>query len=425
VPLLALSHSGTEGEDFTVSGYVKDAGDGEMIVGATISVKGTGRGTVTNAYGFFSLSLPKGTHALEVGFLGYQTAEVIVSENRRISVSLERRVHDVEEVVVMGQMTDNSSQYPLLGVEKMESSFLSRLPVLMGETDPMKAVQLLPGVSATSEGSSNFSVRGGNPDQNLLLMDEAIVYNAGHLLGFFSVFNNDAIKSIELYKGDFPASEGGRLSSVLDVRTRDGNMKKLSGKAGIGLISSRFTLEGPLAKNKMSFLLSGRRTYLDMFLPLATEKEVRDNRLFFYDTNLKLNWTAGENSRFFFSGYMGRDVFKDDRARLYFGNQTFTLRWNHVFSSSLFANFSLVRSRYDYFLGTSEDDIEDMEWLSEFADYMIGADFSWYNTPEHTTRFGGRSFYHGIEPGIVSGADENSFFKEVELPQSNSLEHAL
>ncbi|MFO8001667.1 MAG: carboxypeptidase-like regulatory domain-containing protein [Marinilabilia sp.] len=422
-----FASGGNSGDDdrITLRGHVKDASNGEMLTGATVAVKGTGNGTVTNAYGFFSISLPPGEHVLSFGFVGYETFEMEVDASDRVTVELEPRSETINEVVVTGSEGAGSSRFPMLGFEQMKSSSISRMPVLMGETDPMKAVQMLPGVSATSEGSSNFTVRGGNPDQNLLLMDEAIVYNGGHLLGFFSIFNNDAIKSLDLYKGDFPASQGGRLSSVLDVRTRDGNMKKFSGKAGVGLISSRLTLEGPLKKDKASFLLSGRRSYVDMFLPFARDENIRDNQLYFYDSNLKVNWIAGENNRFFLSGYMGRDVFSDELARLDFGNNTFTFRWNHVFSSSLFANFTLVKSRYDYFLGTSENDFEDMEWASEFNDHMLGSDFTWFISPGHTLRFGGRSIFHRIDPGTVSGPDENSLFKEVELPRSNSLEHGL
>jgi hypothetical protein len=424
--LLGSNGSAEMVEDgITISGYVKDAQNGEMLVGATIVVKGTGKGTITNVYGFFSLELLPGENTLQFGFLGYQPAELTFETGRQVTVELIPQTETLEEVVVRGEGGVASERFPLLGLERMQSSSIGRMPVLMGETDPMKAVQMLPGVSATSEGSSNFTVRGGNPDQNLLLMDEAIVYNAGHLLGFFSVFNNDAIKNIKLYKGDFPASEGGRLSSVLDVRTRDGNMKEFEGSAGIGLISSRLNLEGPLKEDKASFLFSGRRTYADLFLPLAEDEALHDNKLYFYDTNLKLNWIAGSKDRFFLSGYLGRDIFKDEVARLDFGNQTFSFRWNHIFSPSLFANFSLVRSQYDYFLGTSESDIDDMEWVSEFNDYMFGADFSLFLAPGKTLRFGGRSIFHRIDPGVVTGPDENSLLQQVKLPRSNSLEHGL
>ncbi len=410
---------------FTVSGYVKDAENGEMLIGATVVIDGTTKGTVTNEYGFFSISTGEEDDTLEISYLGYESQKTQVDGSARITIELEPVTQTMEEVTVTGGREVGSSRFPMLGVETMASSSINQIPVLMGETDPMKALQMLPGVSATSEGSSNFTVRGGNPDQNLLLMDEAIVYNAGHLLGFFSVFNNEAIKNIQLYKRDFPASKGGRLSSVLDVKTRKKNMKKFSGSAGLGLISSKATFEGPIVKNKASFLVSGRRTYLDVFLPLAPEEDIRENKLYFYDTNIKVNWIAGDKDRFFLSGYLGRDVFGDNRAHLDFGNNTISFRWNHLFSSSMFANFTLVNSRYDYFLGTSDIDIEDMEWYSEFIDYMLSSDFSWFISPRQTLRFGWQSIFHQIDPGLVSGPAENSLFREVQLPRSNSLEHGL
>ncbi|MGQ1890316.1 TonB-dependent receptor [Thermophagus sp. OGC60D27] len=409
----------------TVSGYVKDAETGETLIGATIAITGEGTGTVTNIYGYFSLEVPAPGRMLRFAFLGYNSHDLIVNRDTVVTIELEPAAQTLGEVVIKAEGDIYSSRFPLIGLEKLESSSIRRIPVLMGETDPMKAVQMLPGVSATSEGSSNFTVRGGNPDQNLLLMDEAIVYNAGHLLGFFSVFNNDAVKSIELYKGDFPASEGGRLSSVLDVHTKEGNMKKFKGSAGIGLISSRLNLEGPIVKDKSSFFLSGRRSYLDLFLPLSPDEAIHDNKLYFYDTNMKFNWIVNENNRIFLSGYWGRDVFSDDLARLNYGNTTFTFRWNHVFSPSLFANFTLVKSKYDYFLGTSENDFDDLEWVSEFNDYMVGSDFSWYINSTRTLRFGNRTIYHRVDPGDVSGTDEYSLFRSIKLPRNNSLEHGI
>lgn len=422
---LAMTGENHEGDRFTVNGYVKDSQTGEMLVGATVLVTGTGTGTITNAYGFFSISLSPGSYVLQFDFLGYKAFDKRVSGSQRITVELEPDVQTISEVEIVGEAGNSSSRFPLLGLEKMESSAIRSMPVLFGETDPLKAIQMLPGVSATSEGSSNFTVRGGNPDQNLLLLDEAIVYNAGHLLGFFSVFNNDAIKDLELYKGDLPASAGGRLASVLDVRTRDGNMNRFSGIAGLGLISSRLTLEGPIVKEKASFLASGRRTYLDLFLPLSGNEDLKDNALFFYDLNMKLNWIAGEKNRFFLGGYLGRDVFRDDIARLDFGNNTFTFRWNRLLSPKLFANITLVNSRYDYFIGTSEEDFQDMEWRSQLKDYMAGLDFSWYPLPASTVRFGAQVIKHQIEPGLVSGVDEASIFNEIELPTSNSLESGI
>ncbi len=273
----------------------------------------------------------------------------------------------------------------------------------MGEVDVIKAIQLLPGVQVTSEGSSGFSVRGGSADQNLILLDEATVYNASHLLGFFSVFNNDAIKDVKLYKGDIPASSGGRLSSLLDIRMKDGNKKQFTATGGIGTISSRLTLEGPLFSDKVSFLLSARRTYADIFLAFAKDSAVRDNSLFFYDLNGKLNYTINEKNRIFLSGYFGKDVFANDFAGMYFGNRTFTFRWNHLFSKKLFSNFTLLNSHYFYDLGTPENSQPYFNWISFLDDYGVKGGFYLVSIcPSIPFRYGISSTYHVIKPGAVT-----------------------
>jgi len=295
----------------------------------------------------------------------------------------------------------------------------------MGEVDVIKAIQLLPGVQASSEGASGFSVRGGNPDQNLILMDEATVYNASHLMGFFSVFNNDAIKDVTLYKGDIPADYGGRLSSLLDVRMKEGNLKKFSGSGGIGTISSRLTLEGPIIKDKTSFLVAGRRTYADLFLPFAKDPDVRDNTLFFYDLNLKLNHIFNEKNRLFLSSYLGQDVYANPFAKMAFGNQTYTLRWNHLFSARIFSNFTLLHSRYQYELGTPEGDANSFTWRSKMKDYSAKADLNYYITPEYTLKFGLISTFHDFEPGSAFGTGEGSLFTEFILPTNYALENGV
>jgi hypothetical protein len=291
--------------------------------------------------------------------------------------------------------------------------------------DVIKAIQLLPGVQASSEGASGFSVRGGNPDQNLILLDEATVYNASHLMGFFSVFNNDAIKDVTLYKGDIPAAYGGRLSSLLDVRMKEGNLKKFSGSGGIGTISSRLTLEGPIIKDKTSFLVAGRRTYADVFLPFAKDPDVRDNTLYFYDLNLKVNHIFNEKNRLFLSSYMGRDVYGNPFAKMAFGNQTYSLRWNHLFSSRIFSNFTLLHSRYQYELGTPEGEANSFTWRSKMKDYSAKADLNFYITPEYTLKFGLISTFHDFEPGSAIGSGEGSLFTEFILPTNYALENGI
>jgi hypothetical protein len=258
-----------------------------------------------------------------------------------------------------------------MSVEKLGSDDIRKIPALMGEVDVIKAIQLLPGVQSPSEGSSGFSVRGGNLDQNLILLDEANVYNASHLMGFFSVFNNDAIKDVKLYKGDIPARYGGRLSSALDIRMKEGNTKRWSGSGGVGLISSRFTIEGPLVKDKVSVIASARRTYADLFLPFASDPNVRDNVLFFYDLNMKINWKISDNDRIFLSGYFGRDKFGNDFAQMGYGNGTGTVRWNHLFSKKLFSNLSFIYSNYYYYLGTPSGEPSSFLWEAGLNDMNV------------------------------------------------------
>lgn len=416
-----------QSDTHVISGYVTDASTGEVLPGAAIVVNETGSGTVSNVYGYFSLTLKSGSYSLTSAYLGYEplTVNVLLDANLRINLALKPESQRLSEIEIRGLSRDEQRRVPVMGVEKLDAATISRIPVLFGETDPLKALQLLPGISATSEGSSGFSVRGGNPDQNLLLFDEAIVYNGGHLLGFFSIFNNDAIKEVQVFKGDLPATAGGRLSSLVDIRSRDGNMHRFSGVAGLGLISSRLTLEGPVVKEQSSFLVSARRTYLDAFLPLASDENVRDNRLYFYDVNMKFNIIAGENDRLFFSTYLGRDVFRNDIARFDFGNRALSLRWNHLFSNRLFSNLTVVTSRYDYALGTGGEEFQSIQWNSVLDDYSMKYDFTWFPNSSHQVEFGIQSIFHAIRPGHVVSREDNATLNEIRIPSVNSLEHGL
>lgn len=411
---------------FVVNGYVKNRQTSEILPGASILSVNTGIGTITNAYGFFSMTLPAGPQTLKFTYLGYKDSTLVINlkANQRVQLLLSPKSHHLTGIDIFSHTTEDQRHRPLLGVEKIDMSNLRKLPVLFGETDPLKTIQLLPGIAATSEGSTSVSVRGGNPDQNLLQFDEAIVYNGGHLLGFFSIFNNDAIKEVQVYKGDLPAWTGGRLSSLIDIRSRDGNMKHFSGTSGIGLISSKMTLEGPIRKEKSSFLVSGRRTYLDMFLPLSPDEDIRNNSLYFYDTNFKLNWITNENNRFFMSGYLGRDVFKNEYAGLDFGNKTLTLRWNHLYSPRLFSNATLVYSRYDYFLQSTGDAFSSINWDSRLNDFSAKYAFTCYLPTEDLLEFGIQSIYHAIKPGDVSSYEKEQNKQRINVPETNSLEHA-
>jgi hypothetical protein len=411
----------------TVSGYLRDAETGEVLIGATVYVKETQSGSTSNVYGFYSLSLPKGSYTLVFAYLGYQSMEkkVELKGDITLNIELQPETSQLGEIKVTADRAADKVEAPQMGVEKLQAKTIREVPALMGEIDPIKVLQLLPGVQAASEGSSGFSVRGGNPDQNLVLLDEAIVYNAGHLMGFFSVFNNDAIKDVKLYKGDIPASNGGRLSSLLDIRMKDGNNKKISGTGGIGLISSRLTLEGPIGSEKTTFLLAGRRTYADLFFPLSNDEAVKDSRLFFYDFNAKMSHVIGEKDRLFLSGYFGRDVFRSAGSEMDFGNKTFSLRWNHLFSTRLFSNLTIVGSNYDYELSANDDDASGFVWNSNLRDYSAKLDFNFYPNMKNDVSFGAQTIFHNIMPGFAKGTGETPMYNELKLPNNYSLEHAL
>ena len=415
------------GKRFTISGNIKDKKTGEELIGATIYIKEIKTGTTTNVYGFYSVSLNPGKYSITYTYIGYAAVEryIELKENLVLDIELQTREQQLKEVIITGERPDENIRKSEMSVVRMDIKTINRIPALMGEVDIIKAIQMLPGVQSTAEGSSGFSVRGGGPDQNLILLDEAIVYNASHLLGFFSVFNNDAIKDVILYKGDIPASSGGRLSSLLDIRMKDGNQKTMSGAGGIGTISSRLTLEGPIKNDHTSFLVAGRRTYVDVFLPLAKNKEIRDNILYFYDFNAKINHRIDDRNRIFLSGYFGRDVFSNDFARMSLGNQTGTLRWNHLFSQKLFSNFTLIHSMYDYRLGTPEGNANSFTWTSKMQNQSGKADFTWYADPNNTIRFGAAMIVHTFDPGHAKGTGSESLFTEFSLPENYALEYGV
>lgn len=412
---------------YTLSGHVTDAETGEELIGANIYVRELGSGTVANKYGFYSLTLKEDEYTIGFSFIGYSTTEMKIKMfgNQVLNIELQKSQTHLEEVSISTVKKNANITNLEMGAVHLPIQSIRRIPALMGEVDVIKAIQLLPGVSSPSEGSSGFSVRGGSIDQNLVLLDEATVYNASHMMGFFSVFNNDAIKEVNLYKGDIPASSGGRLASLLDVRMKDGNYKKFQATGGIGSISSRLTLEGPIVKDKTSFLVAGRRTYADLFLPLLGGDEVKNSKLHFYDLNLKVNHIVNENNRIFLSSYFGRDVFANEFAGMAYGNRSFTIRWNHLFSQKLFSNFSLINSFYDYELGTPSNQPNGFLWKSDLSDLSAKADFIYYAKPEYTFKFGAISTYHQFTPGIISGTGEETLFTEFKVPDNFALESGL
>ena len=415
----------TESEKkLTISGYIRDLANGEELIGSTILIKELKTGTATNVYGFYSISLPKGEYTLIYSFIGYQSIEKKVNLIEDITLDIELITDDkvLKEVLVTGERKHANIKKAEMSVVKMDRQTIKQIPALMGEVDVIKAIQLLPGVQVVSEGSSGFSVRGGSADQNLILLDEAIVYNASHLMGFFSVFNNDAIKDVKLYKGDIPASHGGRLASLLDIRMKNGNSKKVSGAGGIGTISSRLTLEAPVG-DKITSMISGRRTYADLFLPFASDKSIRKNKLYFYDLNMKASYKYNDNNRFYISGYLGQDIFKndDENSEMNFGNQTLTGRWNHLFSKKLFSNFSFIYSRFNYAL-EAENDGNPVSWVSDLHNQTLKLDFTYYLNPDNTIRFGVVGRRNKFEPCLAKGESEEGFFDEFKVPHAVGIE---
>ena len=416
-----------KGKRLTISGIISDKANGESLVGATIFIDELKTGTVTDVYGNYSISLLPGTYTLTISYIGFAPEErkIDLTHNLKWNVELQVRQHDLDVVEIKSEKSDANVVRPEMSTFKMDIKTIQRIPALFGEVDVIKAIQMLPGVASVGEGSSGFSVRGGSPDQNLILLDEATVYNASHLMGFFSVFNNDAIKDVKLYKGDIPANYGGRLSSVLDIRMNEGNSKKFEVNGGIGLIASRLTVEGPIKKDRCSFILSGRRTYADIFLPLSSNRALQNNRLYFYDLNAKINYRIDDNNQVFLSGYFGRDVFKNGFAGMRWGNETGTFRWNHLFSKKLFSNFSMIYGNYRYYLGTPAGESFSFEWTSFLRDIGLKGDFSYYLNTNNTIKFGANVIYHMINPGHTRGVGDQSVATDVKVPDNHAVETAI
>ena len=393
----------------TLSGYVKDADSGEELIGATIVVDSTSIGAATNVYGFYSLTLDKGKYKLIVSYIGYQAQiiEIDLQESETMTLELGTGASEMNEVVVKSDKdNDVMMQDAGVGTTKINIKKLETLPVFFGEKDILKSIQLLPGISAASEGSTGLTVRGGKPDQNLILLDEAVVYNPSHFLGFFSVFNSDALKDLTIYKGGIPAQYGGRASSVLDIYMKNGNKKRFSLSGGLGLISSRLTFEGPIVKDKGSFILSGRATYLDLILKVVDNKRFGQLGLGFWDLNLKANYNFGKNDRIFVSGYAGRDNFSFGNFGLNYGNYTATVRWNHTFNEKLFANTSFFFSDYyyGYKIGRSG---QEFTIEAGIRDYAVKQDYSYYLNPKNTIRFGFNATYHEFQPSQLRSSNDN------------------
>lgn len=421
--VLFIFHNVKAQNTFSISGNVTDANTGEDLIGATIFIKEmSGKGTITNAYGFYSISIPAGKYSLVCQYIGYilQEKQVNLTSSQKVNFSLLEQITEMEEVIVSTRRKDENVTQVQMGIENISPKEIESVPVLFGEKDVLKTIQLMPGVKSSGEGSSGFNVRGGASDQNLILLDEATVYNASHLMGFFSVFNSDALKDVSMYKGTQPAEYGGRLSSVLDVKMNDGNNQKFGVSGGIGLISSRLTVEGPIVKNKGSFIVSGRRTYADMFLKLT--EDFKDVGLYFYDLNAKANYRINDKNRVFLSGYFGKDVLGISSFGIDWGNSTGTLRWNHLFSDRLFSNTSFIFSNYAYDIHLDDGESLNMNIISRIQDYGVKQDFDLYLNNSRL-KFGFNSTFHKIVPGAITSSSEELKMKD--LTNKHSWENGL
>jgi len=414
---------------YTLSGYIRDSLSGESLIGATIAVNGQGKSISSNQYGFYSITLPEATYTFYISFAGYQTLQLTLPLDRNIVFNFQLIQRSLlEEVVVSSRRRDGNVQQAQMGKIDLSMSQVKAVPVLLGEVDLLKTLQLMPGVRNAGEGNTGLYVRGGGPDQNLILLDDAIVYNTGHLFGFFSIFNSDAIKNISLIKGGMPAQYGGRLSSVLDIAMKEGNMKKFEVEGGIGAIASRLSVQGPIKKDKASFIISARRTYIDMLIKpfIRKDNSFYGSGYYFYDLNMKVNYKFSEKDRLYLSGYFGRDVFdfrnaqRSFSARIPWGNSTATLRWNHVFNRKLFANTTFVYNDYGFSFGASQNDFS-LKLSSGIRDANGKIDIDYYPDPRHKLRFGALYTWHTFTPNVLSGNQGATTFE----PNNESKKYAL
>lgn len=411
------------GQSTVLSGAVKDANTGETLIGAVVTDAEAQQATSTNNYGFYSLSLHKGERTVIFSYVGYQTQTKKISLNAPLKYDIELVPNEnaLEEVVVSGTRRNTNVSSPQMGVFKFSMEEIKNVPVLFGERDLLKTIQLLPGVQSGGEGSANFFVRGGGGDQNLILLDEATVYNASHLLGFFSTFNSDAVKDVQLYKGGIPSQYGGRVSSVLDITMVDGNQKKFSAEGGVGLIASRLKVSAPLGNDRGSYMISGRRTYADMFLKLSKDKDINQSKLYFYDLNAKLNYKINDRNKIFLSGYFGKDDLEfADRFGFNWGNTTATVRWNHIVNEKLFSNTSLIYSEFNYNLAINGN-TGDFDVASKIGNWNLKQDFSYYASNNSTFKFGLNALRQTVKPASLN-ATEDANVNAISIEKRNGLD---
>lgn len=424
--LLISSLSHAQEQWYSIYGTISDQDTGETLTGATVLVESKSKaGAATNSYGYFSILVPQGQYKLRVQYMGYDTKEfyVQVDENKLVNIKLAEKAVQLDNITVRSEKPDRNVSAIESGTLNLSPRQIENIPVFFGEADILKTIQLMPGVKPAGEGSSGFYVRGGGIDQNLILLDEAPVYNPSHLLGFFSVFNSEAIRDVSLMKGFIPAEYGGKASSVLDIKMKEGNMNDYHLTGSIGFISSNLMVEGPISQDKSSFMISGRRTYADMFLKLSGDKDLQNTSLYFFDLNMKTNFKLNERNRLFLSGYWGRDKFGfSDQFGFDWGSKTATLRWNHIFSQRLFLNSSLIFSDYSYDINIKGDSRVIMR--SEIRDFNLKEDFTFYKNARTTVKFGMNAIYHNFVPGeIIPG--ENSAYNALDIPDRKAIEAAV
>ncbi|OXA99090.1 collagen-binding protein [Flavobacterium oncorhynchi] len=410
-------------EKFTLSGTIKDSKNNESLIGVNVYIPALKIGTTTNEYGFYSLTVPSGEHEIEISYLGYQTIHktIILDQNTKNNFSISESGQELQEVVIKDNKGKINIKSPEMSVNKLSISTIKKMPVVLGEVDVIKSILLLPGVTNAGEGASGFNVRGGGADQNLILLDEATIFNSSHVFGFFSVFNPDAIKDLKLYKGGIPARFGGRASSVLDIYQKDGSSKNFHMNGGIGLISSRLLLEGPIVKDKGSFLIGGRASYAHLFLKLSEEN--KDNSAYFYDLNAKFSYKLNDNNSLYLSGYFGRDVFSlNKNFTNTYGNSTLNLRWNHLYSNKLFSNLSLIYS--DYYYGLDLDFVG-FKWDSGIKNYNIKYDFKNYISDKFKLNYGLNGIYYDFNPGTIKPSNTASGINPDQLDRKYAFEPSI
>ncbi len=423
--LLSLSSFGQK--KYTISGTIKDESTGEQLIGATIRIKELPQsGTVSNSYGFYSIFTAEGDYTLLFTYTGYQPIEQKVSLHQNQAINIALTVNGaLKEVVINANKPNNDNiASPQMGVEKLNMAQINQVPVLLGEKDILKTLSLLPGVKSAGEGNTGFYVRGGGSDQNLILLDEATVYNASHFFGFFSTFNSDAIKDVSLYKGGMPAEFGGRLSSVLDIKMNEGNNKDYTVQGGLGLISSRIKIEGPIVQDKGSFMISARRTYIDFFLRASSDSTIKGSSIYFYDLNAKANYHFDDKNAIYISGYFGKDVLAlKNTFGTNWGNSTGTIRFNHLFNERLFSNTSIVFSNYNYAIESFITN-DEFKATSQITDVNLKEDLSYSMSNNHTLKFGLNILHHDIAPGDISTSAKNSSFNNVHTENRFGYENA-